>query len=169
MRSIPIDARPLAAACHDGLALALACVAAKSLLDIDGMSADKTRSLLDLFVVAIPMQVAVSFFFGVYQGIWRYTSLPDIQRIVFAVMTGTVCVSLALHVFGLDDRLGHREYLLYPLLLITIMSLARMGFRSFKEWTLYGRGGEPCLGCRTPVKSLVVGQRSTFYCPRCQR
>jgi formamidopyrimidine-DNA glycosylase len=34
---------------------------------------------------------------------------------------------------------------------------------------VYGRGGEPCLICRTPVKSLVLGQRSTFYCPRCQR
>ena len=34
-----------------------------------------------------------------------------------------------------------RDYLLYPLLLASIMSLARMGFRSFKEWTLYGRGG----------------------------
>ncbi len=34
---------------------------------------------------------------------------------------------------------------------------------------VYGRDGEPCLTCRTPVRSLVLGQRSTFYCPRCQR
>ena len=34
---------------------------------------------------------------------------------------------------------------------------------------VYGRGGEPCLTCRTPIRSLVLGQRSTFYCPRCQR
>ena len=34
---------------------------------------------------------------------------------------------------------------------------------------VYGRGGEPCLACRATIKSLVLGQRSTFYCPRCQR
>ncbi len=153
MRSIPIDARPLAAACHDGLALALACLAAKSLLDVNGMTPEESRGLLDLFIVAIPMQVAVSFFFGVYQGIWRYTSLPDIQRIVFSVLSGTVCISLAVSVLGLDAHFGYREYLLYPLLLISIMSASRMAFRSFKEWALYGRGGEQ----GTPVVILGAG------------
>ncbi len=153
LRSVPIDARPLAAACHDGLALAIACLAAKSLLDVDGLSAEEAVGLLDLFVVAIPLQVAVSFFFGVYQGIWRYTSLPDIQRIVFSVLAGTVCVSLAASVLGLDASFGYREYLLYPLLLISLMSASRMAFRSFKEWSLYGRGGEQ----GTPVVILGAG------------
>jgi formamidopyrimidine-DNA glycosylase len=34
---------------------------------------------------------------------------------------------------------------------------------------VYDRGGEPCLKCRTPIKRIVIGQRSTFYCPRCQK
>ncbi|MEO7726599.1 MAG: bifunctional DNA-formamidopyrimidine glycosylase/DNA-(apurinic or apyrimidinic site) lyase [Burkholderiales bacterium] len=34
---------------------------------------------------------------------------------------------------------------------------------------VYGRSGEACLTCKTPIRSLVLGQRSTFYCPRCQR
>ncbi len=34
---------------------------------------------------------------------------------------------------------------------------------------VYGRGGEPCLTCRSTIRALVLGQRSTFYCPRCQR
>ena len=34
---------------------------------------------------------------------------------------------------------------------------------------VYGRGGEPCLTCNATIRSLVLGQRSTFYCPRCQR
>lgn len=34
---------------------------------------------------------------------------------------------------------------------------------------VYGRDGEDCLTCKTPIRSLVLGQRSTFYCPRCQR
>jgi formamidopyrimidine-DNA glycosylase len=34
---------------------------------------------------------------------------------------------------------------------------------------VYGREGEPCPVCATPIRALRQGQRSTFYCPRCQR
>lgn len=38
-----------------------------------------------------------------------------------------------------------------------------------QELKVYGRDGEPCPRCRAPLAVAVVGQRSTFYCPRCQR
>lgn len=34
---------------------------------------------------------------------------------------------------------------------------------------VYGRTGEPCVKCKAPLKRIVIGQRSTFYCPRCQK
>lgn len=34
---------------------------------------------------------------------------------------------------------------------------------------VYGRANESCEQCGSPVRSRVIGQRSTFYCPRCQR
>jgi len=34
---------------------------------------------------------------------------------------------------------------------------------------VYGRAGEPCPRCGTTIKRIVLGQRSTHYCPRCQR
>ena len=37
------------------------------------------------------------------------------------------------------------------------------------EHLVYGRAGEPCLRCGTTVRELRQGQRSTFYCPSCQR
>ncbi len=37
------------------------------------------------------------------------------------------------------------------------------------EASVYGRAGEPCRVCETPIRSLVQGQRSTFYCPQCQK
>lgn len=37
------------------------------------------------------------------------------------------------------------------------------------EAMVYGRHGQPCRVCATPVKSLRQGQRSTFYCPNCQK
>jgi FlaA1/EpsC-like NDP-sugar epimerase len=142
MKPLQFDVRPVAAALHDGLALALALLGAAALLQTNGTAMASLDQFLLVFAVAIPLQVCANVLFGIYQGVWRYTSLPDIQRIVFSVMSGTVCVSIALRLLGLDEGFGYREYLLYPLLLITIMSLSRMGFRSFKEWSLYGRGGE---------------------------
>ena len=39
----------------------------------------------------------------------------------------------------------------------------------FRELNVYGRAGEPCKVCGTPIKQAVLGQRSTFWCPRCQK
>jgi formamidopyrimidine-DNA glycosylase len=33
---------------------------------------------------------------------------------------------------------------------------------------VYGREGEPCPACGTPVERVKQAQRSTYYCPRCQ-
>ncbi len=37
------------------------------------------------------------------------------------------------------------------------------------ERRVYGRGGQPCLACRSPIRRVVIAQRSTCYCPMCQR
>jgi len=34
---------------------------------------------------------------------------------------------------------------------------------------VYGRAGEPCPVCGTPIRRIVVGGRGTHYCPKCQR
>jgi formamidopyrimidine-DNA glycosylase len=36
------------------------------------------------------------------------------------------------------------------------------------EFRVYGRDGEPCPRCRTPIAKTRVGGRGTWYCPRCQ-
>lgn len=37
------------------------------------------------------------------------------------------------------------------------------------EANVYGREGLPCRRCGTPVRLLRQGQRSTYFCPNCQR
>jgi len=34
---------------------------------------------------------------------------------------------------------------------------------------VYERAGKPCRRCGTPVRALTQGQRSTYYCPSCQK
>ncbi len=47
-------------------------------------------------------------------------------------------------------------------------SAGRQGYFQ-QHYFVYGRTGEPCRRCGTTIKQLRQGQRSTFYCPQCQR
>ncbi len=40
------------------------------------------------------------------------------------------------------------------------------GFQN--TFQVYQRAGEPCYRCGTPIRRIVVGQRGTHFCPRCQ-
>ena len=68
MKSLEPDARALAAALHDGLALCLAFFAATMLLGTEGPGPDEWRVILAAFAVAVPIQLAINFLFGIYQG-----------------------------------------------------------------------------------------------------
>jgi formamidopyrimidine-DNA glycosylase len=37
-----------------------------------------------------------------------------------------------------------------------------------QELLVYGREGLPCFQCGTAIRRKVIGQRSSYYCPRCQ-
>jgi formamidopyrimidine-DNA glycosylase len=38
-----------------------------------------------------------------------------------------------------------------------------------QQLNVYGRTGEACNVCGTAIKQITQGQRSSYYCPRCQR
>ena len=38
-----------------------------------------------------------------------------------------------------------------------------------QQYRVYGRTGQLCLRCGATVRQLRQGQRSTFYCPGCQK
>ena len=44
----------------------------------------------------------------------------------------------------------------------------REGFFQLQH-RVYGREGEPCLVCETPIKRVIIAGRSSHYCPECQR
>lgn len=44
----------------------------------------------------------------------------------------------------------------------------RKGFFQFSH-RVYRRTGEPCTSCRTPIRRVLVAQRSSHYCPKCQK
>jgi formamidopyrimidine-DNA glycosylase len=71
-----------------------------------------------------------------------------------------------------SDRLKSAE--LRALSQAIIASLRRAiayGPRIFEvqQFAVYGRKGKPCRRCGTTIRRLVQSQRSTYFCPRCQR
>lgn len=38
-----------------------------------------------------------------------------------------------------------------------------------QQLKVYGRKGEACLNCGNKIRSKLIGQRSSFYCPHCQK
>lgn len=36
------------------------------------------------------------------------------------------------------------------------------------NFLIYGKTGEPCCRCRTPIKKMQLGGRASFFCPCCQ-
>ena len=44
----------------------------------------------------------------------------------------------------------------------------RSGFFQFSH-RVYQRTGEPCLNCKTAIRRVIVTQRSSHFCPRCQK
>jgi formamidopyrimidine-DNA glycosylase len=44
----------------------------------------------------------------------------------------------------------------------------RAGFFQVQH-LVYGKQGEPCTRCGAPIRRIVVAQRGTHYCPKCQR
>ena len=44
----------------------------------------------------------------------------------------------------------------------------RKGFFQFSH-RVYQRTGEPCTKCKTPIRRVIVAQRSSHFCPKCQK
>lgn len=53
----------------------------------------------------------------------------------------------------------------------TTVPLRRRGLPASQRLWVYGRAGQPCLECATPIERFLQGEhaRSTYFCPSCQR
>jgi len=93
--------------------------------------------LLEILPWIVLIQASFFLWFGLYRGLWRYASLPDLKRIFVAVVIGTVTVSLVLWPLDLLANIPGSVILLAPLLLLLIMGGSRLIYRAWKERRLY--------------------------------
>lgn len=86
-----------------------------------------------LIMLALPVQAVAFQYFGLYRGVWRFASLPDLVRIAKAVTLGSLVVFLlGMLLFRLED-VPRSVLLLYPLLLAVGLSVPRLAYRLLKD------------------------------------
>jgi FlaA1/EpsC-like NDP-sugar epimerase len=84
----------------------------------------------------VATQTAVFLGFGLYRGIWRYASVPDLSRIVIAALVGVTATALMLRFVQLPLVVPRSVYVLDPILLIMLMGGSRLAYRTWKEHRL---------------------------------
>jgi len=122
--------------------------------------ANFVTGMLNTALWVIPLQALCFIWFGLYQGVWRFASMPDLQRLFKAVVFSALAVAALLLMFQPSVVAPRTVLLLDPILLILMMGGSRFIYRAWKEHKLYGTAsklGKPVLvlGAGDAAVSLV--------------
>ena len=108
---------------------------------------------------------------GLYRGLWRFASLPDLWNIVRAAATGTILSILVLFLILRLEGIPRSVLLMYPLFLVFLLGGPRLGYRLWKDRALNLKalqGGRRVLviGAGSAGEALVRDmRRDGLYCP----
>jgi FlaA1/EpsC-like NDP-sugar epimerase len=148
-------ARALLAFLHDVVAVGLAWLGAYWLrfnLEIP------PAAFLQAAFVALPGVIAVHavvfWLMGLYRGLWRYASLPDLQRILVAVGLAALATPALFTLLAFPAVIPRSVYLICPLLLVGAMGGSRLLYRAWKEGAVMGMVRRPAA---LPVLVLGAG------------
>jgi FlaA1/EpsC-like NDP-sugar epimerase len=137
-------ARALLAFLHDVAAVGLAWLGAYWLrfnLEIP------PAVFLQAAFVALPGVIAVHtvvfWLMGLYRGLWRYASLPDLQRILMAVGLAALATPTLFTLLAFPAVIPRSVYLICPLLLVGAMGGSRLLYRAWKEGAVMGMVRRP--------------------------
>jgi FlaA1/EpsC-like NDP-sugar epimerase len=146
---------------HDLLAAGLAWVIAFWLrfnLDIPD---DYREVMLSRLPWVLAVHAVVFWALGLYRGLWRYASLPDLRRILIAVGVAAAAVPAVLALLRMADAVPRSAFLLAPLLLVAAMGGSRFAYRGWREGRLASLMAKPqaspvlVLGGGTAAAALV--------------
>ena len=138
---------------HDLLMIPVAWLGALWLrFNLDSIPADQLDQALRLIPVIVVIQGSCFLYFGLYRGVWRFASLPDLVRIVQAVAVGvTVCAFVTF----LMTRMVHIPRASFPLFAV-ILTVLLSGPRLVYRW-IRQRG----FGATDMKTILIVGAGTT--------
>jgi FlaA1/EpsC-like NDP-sugar epimerase len=85
------------------------------------------------FPIVLLVQGAVFNWTGLYKGVWRFASLPDLWNILRATVIGAIAVGLAMVFYQRLDGVPRSVLLVYPVVLAILLGLPRLGYRFWKD------------------------------------
>lgn len=130
------NVRSLIAFVHDLVAAALAWLLAYWLRFNLDVPPQFQQAALATLPWVVPVKGVFFAAFGLYRGIWRFASLPDLKRIVLAVGTAALATPAVLMLFRVEAVVPRSVMLLDPMLLLLIMGGSRLLYRALKEHRL---------------------------------
>jgi len=90
--------------------------------------------------VLVVVRLAAFLFFGVYRGIWRYTSIDDLMAFAKAVAAGSV-ISMVIVLFKFRFQGFSRTiFLIDALIMLSLLAGSRLAFRFFRQVLPAGNG-----------------------------
>src|SRR3954470_9459141 len=121
-----LDPRSFSAFAHDVAAAAVAWCAAFWLRFNLDIPEPFQHVLLGTLAWVVPLQAVAYLAFGLYRGIWRYASVPDVKRILIAAATSVGVIGLIIVFFRIPG-VPRSVLVMYPLLLVFFMAGSRLG------------------------------------------
>lgn len=89
----------------------------------------------------LPLVLIIQFgcflFFGLYRGMWRFASIPDLKRIIRAVALSALIIGFASLILQPEIIIPRSVLILNPLLLVLLMGGSRFAYRAWKERRLF--------------------------------
>jgi FlaA1/EpsC-like NDP-sugar epimerase len=131
-----INPRTVTIILHDILTAAFAWLGAYWLRFNLAVPPEFLSAALSTLYWVVPLQALVFWRFGLYRGIWRFASLPDLKRIVLAVGLAALLIPLVLILFHVSAVVPRSVLILDPLLLLIVMGGSRLAYRAWKEHRL---------------------------------
>ena len=120
---------------HDLVMVALAWLVAGWIINRSGFGGliDSLPLVTELLLV-LSVQGLVLWSTGLYKGLWRFASFPDLWNIARAAAFGTLLIITALTIFyGAEVRQVLGPLLVYPVILFLALGLPRMCYRFWKD------------------------------------
>lgn len=131
--------RKVAVIVHDFVMVALAWLLAY-LVRFNVTPADLNwESYFNTLPIVLAAQGLVLWFTGLYRGVWRFASIPDLWNITRAVLIGALVVSLSLFFYNRLQGVPRTILVLYPIFLVLMLGAPRLLYRMWKDHGLNSR------------------------------
>lgn len=144
---------------HDFLMVPVAWLGAYWLrFNLDPIPEGFFNQALILLPVVWMAQGGMFWYFGLYRGIWRFASIPDLVRIVKAVAAGVVIAATVSFILTRLENVPRSVFLLDAILLVLLLGGPRFVYRLLKDHNLYDLMQTRNLSASEPRKNaLIVG------------